>query len=46
MAERIYGEVSRLMPVAYGASQAERRRLEAKLARLGESLQFVCTSVA
>ena len=45
-AERIYGEVSRLMPVAYGESQAERRRLEAKLARLGESLQFVGTFVA
>ena len=44
-AERIYGEVSRLMPVVYGASQADRRRLEAKLARLG-SLQRVCTSVA
>ena len=45
-AERIYGEVSRLMPVVYGASEAERRRLEAKLARLDASLRCVCTSVA
>jgi hypothetical protein len=45
-AERIHGEVSRLLPLAYGASQADRRRLEAKLARLGASLQYACTSVA
>jgi hypothetical protein len=45
-AEQIYGEVSRLMPVVYNASQAERRRLEAKLARLGASLRCVRTSVA
>lgn len=45
-AERIYGEVSRLLPVVYGASQADRRRLEAKFARLGESLNRVCASVA
>jgi hypothetical protein len=45
-AERIYGEVSRLIPVVYGASHAERRWLEVKLARLGASLQGVCTSVA
>jgi hypothetical protein len=45
-AERIYREVSQLLPVVYGASQAERRRLEAKLARLGESLRNVCASVA
>jgi hypothetical protein len=45
-AERIYREVSQLLPVVYGASRGERRRLEAKLARLGASLQNVCTSVA
>ena len=45
-AERIHAEVSRLMPIVYGASQADRRRLEAKLTRLGASLQCVCTSVA
>jgi len=45
-AERIHAETSRLLPVAYGASQADRRRLEAKLARLGAVLQCVCTSVA
>jgi len=45
-AERIHREVSRLLPVVYGASQAERRRLEAKLARLGASLRNVCASVA
>ncbi len=45
-AERIYAEVSRLMPVVYDASQADRRRLAAKLARLGASLQCICTSVA
>ena len=45
-AERIYREVSQLLPVVYGASQAERRRLEAKLARLGASLHNVCASVA
>jgi hypothetical protein len=45
-ADRIYREVSQLLPVVYGASQAERRRLEAKLARLGESLRNVCASVA
>jgi len=45
-AERIYGEVSRLLPVAYGASRSERRRLEIKLARLGASLERVCASVA
>ena len=45
-AERIYREVSRLLPVVYGASQGERRRLEAKLARLGASLHNVCASVA
>jgi hypothetical protein len=45
-AERIYWEVSQLLPVVYGASQAERRRLEAKLARLGASLSDVCVSVA
>jgi hypothetical protein len=45
-AERIHGEISRLLPVVYGASQADRRRLEAKLARLGVVLQCVCTSVA
>jgi hypothetical protein len=45
-AGQIYWEVSQLLPVVYGASQAERRRLEAKLARLGASLQDVCVSVA
>ena len=45
-AERIYREVSQLLPVVYGASQAERRRLEAKLASLGASLRNVCASVA
>ena len=45
-ADRIHGEVSRLMPVVYGATQAERRRLEAKLARLDASLRCICTSVA
>jgi hypothetical protein len=45
-AERIYREVSQLLPVVYGASQAERRRLEAKLGRLGASLHNVCASVA
>ena len=45
-AERIYWEVSQLLPVVYGASQAERRRLEAKLARLAASLRSACASVA
>jgi len=45
-AERIYREVAQLLPVVYGASQADRRRLEAKLARLGASLRNVCASVA
>jgi len=45
-AERIYREVSQLLPVVYGASQAERRRLKAKLARLGASLHSACASVA
>jgi hypothetical protein len=45
-AERIYREVSQLLPVVYGASRAERRRLEAKLARLGASLHSACASVA
>jgi hypothetical protein len=45
-AEQIHGEMSRLLPVVYGASQADRRRLEAKLARLGAVLQCICTSVA
>ncbi len=45
-AERIYREVSRLLPVVYSATPAERRRLEAKLARLSESLNRICTSVA
>jgi|HubBroStandDraft_4_1064222.scaffolds.fasta_scaffold211345_2 hypothetical protein len=45
-AERIYREVSHLLPVVYGASQAERRRLEAKLARLGALLHSACASVA
>ena len=45
-AERIYQEVSQLLPVLYGASQGERRRLEAKLARLGASLHTACASVA
>ena len=45
-AERTYREVSRLLPVVYGASPADRRRLEAKLARLGALLQSACASVA
>jgi hypothetical protein len=45
-AERIYWEVSQLLPVVYGASQAERRRLEVKLARLGASLRSACVSFA
>jgi hypothetical protein len=45
-AEGIYHEVSQLLPVLYGASQGERRRLEAKLARLGASLHTACASVA
>jgi hypothetical protein len=45
-AEHIYREVSQLLPVVYGASRAERRRLEAKLARLGASLHSACASVA
>jgi hypothetical protein len=45
-AERTHREVSRLLPVVYGASPAERRRLEAKLARLGASLRSACASVA
>jgi hypothetical protein len=45
-AERIYREVSQLLPVVYGASPVERRRLEAKLARLGASLHNACASVA
>jgi hypothetical protein len=38
-AERIYREVSQILPVLYGAVPAERRRVEAKLARLGESVR-------
>ena len=38
-AERIYREVSLLLPVVSGASPAERRRLQSKLVRLGESLR-------
>jgi hypothetical protein len=45
-AERIHREVTRLLPVVYGASQAERRRLEAKLARLSTALHHACASVA
>ena len=44
-AERIYREVSQLLPVLYTASPAERRRLETKFARLGESVRL-CVSVA
>ena len=44
-AERIYREVSRLLPVVYGASQADRRRIEAKRARLAETLNL-CAFVA
>jgi hypothetical protein len=44
-AQRIYREVSQLLPVAYGASQADRRRLEAKLASLAETLNL-CAFVA
>jgi len=43
--ERIYREVSLLLPFLYGAAPAERRRLETKLARLGESVRL-CASVA
>jgi len=45
-AERIYWEVSQLLPVVYGASRVDRRCLEAKMARLGASLQNACASVA
>jgi hypothetical protein len=44
-AERIYREVSLLLPVVYGAPAGERRRLETKLARLAESVR-PCVSVA
>ncbi len=44
-AERIYREVSLLLPVLYSVSPAERRRLEAKLSRLRESVRL-CVSVA
>jgi hypothetical protein len=44
-AKRIYREVSRLLPVVYGASQTDRRRLEAKLASLAETLNL-CAFVA
>jgi hypothetical protein len=44
-AERIYREISLLLPVAYGASPAERRRLESKLSRLRASIRL-CVSVA
>jgi hypothetical protein len=39
--ERVYREVSTLLPVAYGASRAERRRLERELAELGELVNGV-----
>ena len=45
-AERIYREVSQLLPVVNFASPVERRRLEAKLARLCASLHSACASVA
>jgi hypothetical protein len=45
-AERIYREVSQLLPVVNFASPVERRRLETKLARLGASLHSACASVA
>ena len=45
-AERMHRNVSQLLPVVYGISPAEYRRLEAKLARLGASLHHVCASVA
>jgi hypothetical protein len=38
-AEQIYDEVSRLLAVVHGVSQAERRRIESKLANLRESIQ-------
>jgi hypothetical protein len=38
-AEQIHSEVSRLLPVVYGASPAERRRIESRLATLRESIQ-------
>jgi hypothetical protein len=41
-AERVYEEASKLLPVTYGASPAERRNLETKLTRLGGSLRCVC----
>jgi hypothetical protein len=44
-AKRIYREVSRLLPVLYGASQVDRRRIEAKLANLAETLNL-CAFVA
>lgn len=37
--ERIYREVSQLLPVLHGAVPAERRRVEAKLARLADSVR-------
>jgi hypothetical protein len=38
-AAQIYREVSLLLPVVYRASAADRRRLQAKMARLGESVR-------
>jgi hypothetical protein len=46
VAEEIHREVSQLLPLVYGATPAQRRRLEAKLTRLTASLHRVCASVA
>ena len=44
-AERIYREVSLLLPVLYGATAVERRRMQSKLDRLGEAMR-PCVAVA
>jgi len=44
-AQRIYREVSLLLPVLYGASAAERRRMRSKLDRLREAVR-PCVAVA
>jgi hypothetical protein len=45
-ADETYAEVARLLPIAHGMDQLERRRLEAKLKRLREMLDQMAALTA